>query len=677
MATVTVYKFVDDKTDITEEHIWLSTAFTVNHGQLDGLDDLDYMFSTADIKFTDTTPGGNTVINPISQYCRYTDPRRRGVGAGTEEPSVGKPNGNFGMGDYYSETHDDYKQELIIEAGVPSFTSMFSFMTRGFDYAQAVRVNDGRIPWLYYVSLGITTLARIIALPGLSFLAFIFDSLGFAKDVLMGSSDPRYFTLKPDMLAYLDSVNTLATYSAVELGLLDTPFGKMPEDRIGVPVSINTEYIEMLNKMAPGIVAENGYIDVYKILTRTSHRMLNHIMLLKADLLSDGTVTPERVEELRKMEVKDYDMTKKLDEWKSAVHNNKNYVEQTISNETNPTTESGSKTGDVKDYQVPDDAGTVKKLPAETARTGYFDSMYEYYKAALQAGGTKVRFRVDFAGDISDSFSNSVENIGTQDMMNSVSSKVKEAKFSMAGGNFFGDLQKSITDGAKDILVGAAEGLTFGISNVIMGMFNGGFIEMPQAWGASEASLAEHSFSVDLIPTYNNPIGQLLKMHIPLFCIMALMLPRQTGLNSHGSPFYLNAYMRGRVDIPLGMMTSLTVTRAITNLPFNANSRPLGVKVDCVIKDLSTIYVAPVPAGILASFQMSMDDKRPLNRFMNALGGRDYYTHRFIRPKALMRMTRAKLDLQGAGSEARLGIAAAESPIGDLHSLFIRSVHIK
>ena len=99
---------------------WVRQSFIVNVDDLDRVDQQNRTFSTANIKYTDTSPGGNFAINPPPQFTRYADPK----------PSPGsRAVGSKGMGRYYSEAIDDSSQIIYMRFGVPQFNSLTTFFT--------------------------------------------------------------------------------------------------------------------------------------------------------------------------------------------------------------------------------------------------------------------------------------------------------------------------------------------------------------------------------------------------------------------------------------------------------------------------------------------------------------------------------------------------------------------
>ncbi len=117
---------------------WLRLSFILpadngNNIPLNSDDLSNRSFSSASLKYTDTTPGGNLCINPPPQYTWYSDIHSTGYrGAGLDgvyEPSLNMKAGSAGMGRYYSESVDDSNQLIHMSFGVPEYNTLSAFFT--------------------------------------------------------------------------------------------------------------------------------------------------------------------------------------------------------------------------------------------------------------------------------------------------------------------------------------------------------------------------------------------------------------------------------------------------------------------------------------------------------------------------------------------------------------------
>ena len=105
---------------------WIGAAFLVDPIDLLPIDRLNRFWSTANLKFTDSSIGGNIAMNPPPQPCRLSDPRVGGRRTGGQRITLAE-SGSMGMGPWYSEKIDDNSDLLFLQFGIPEFNSLVSF----------------------------------------------------------------------------------------------------------------------------------------------------------------------------------------------------------------------------------------------------------------------------------------------------------------------------------------------------------------------------------------------------------------------------------------------------------------------------------------------------------------------------------------------------------------------
>jgi hypothetical protein len=156
--------------------------------------------------------------------------------------------------------------------------------------------------------------------------------------------------------------------------------------------------------------------------------------------------------------------------------------------------------------------------------------------------------------------------------------------------------------------------------------------------------------------------------------LLAGALPLSTGKSSYTSPFICELYDRGRCQIRLGMVESLSISRGTSNLAFNLKGNALALQVSFSVVDLSSILHMPIstgsltasttgavggaiaggavggPAGALAggavggvagealggafSGDMTLDEDNILCDYLAVLAGQDMYTQMYPMAKA-------------------------------------------
>jgi hypothetical protein len=680
----------NDPHDIKKDDIqiidkdWISSRFMVPDKDLEEIDRTNRFWSSANNKFTDTTMGGNIGINSRPQFTRYADIRIPGRRLSRNKVSVNHRTGNIGMGRYYSEAIDDNSQTVFLEFGIPRFNSLFDFFSKSVDYVDSVVANTGRNPIGYRMGQLVGGVVALAAFP------LITLSIWFAKTaigLLTGHGAFNYYYLEPTMHTYWGTVNTIVTQMATEMGILIPQLmdDGTVADKIGTPFKFDTDDLAAIKELLPGVIGDNNYIDVFAIATR-AQTLANRQLLKDKELFDLKASTNDDYVGY----VKDkYSLTEKnspgsttMDSFNAAVSFRK-YLDKVVVGD-GPFAES-----------VADDAGntsttdgTSPKLTDEDrkkarfvkdAKTGQYpntkqdDTKLKQFAAALDAGvregGAYAIFKVDFTGSVSESFSNSTGDISTKGALKSLSQKSRDVKFSMAGGNVVGDAMGDALGYMKDFVMGGLDSLTFGASNVLQTLMGGGYIDIPKKWQDSSASFPQISYSMQLTSPYGNTISQLQNIYIPLAMLLAGTLPLATGRASYTSPYICSIFNKGIQNVKLGMITSLTITRGTSNLPFSNKWKALAIDVSFTVTDFSSVLAAPVNSSIFGVFGTPLEDDTGLANYIATLGSRDLLTSKYAVPKAKLRASRQIMGIEQALSPNSWGLRTGESLRGILGSV--------
>ena len=119
--------------------------------------------------------------------------------------------------------------------------------------------------------------------------------------------------------------------------------------------------------------------------------------------------------------------------------------------------------------------------------------------------------------------------------------------------------------------------------------------------------------------------------------LMAGSLPLSTGSTSYSSPFLVQLYDRGRCQIQLGIIESLSITRGTSNLPFNNKGGVMAVDVSFSVADLSTIMHMPISTGSFLNTSRTgnriSDEDNILMDYLAVLAGQDVYSQIYGMPK--------------------------------------------
>jgi hypothetical protein len=626
---------------------WLSAVFMLGGADLDPIDGANRYFSSAELKFTDTTMGGNIGINSRPQFTRYCDIRAKGRRSDRKKVTV-QEKGSFGMGTYYSEAIDDNSLNLFMEFGVPKFNSLFNFFSRSIDPQASIIARTGSPSIAYSLGNIAGKTAIFLMLPVITVSIWGIKAL---SDIVLGDSPFNYYYLNPTMHTYWSTVNSIVMQMTTELGILIPTF--MPEkttNGIGMPMKIDQEDLKAMHEILPDIIGSDNYIDAFAIATR-AQAMANKQLELERKMYESfvdndagakayikntvGTVVPN-------------ERGRTFNKWMEDLMKDSDPLFQSkVPNKDAPATPPTNTNADDQKTllsQVDEATQNYKETESEKEE-GWTKKFAKYFNSARLGGGGHAIFKVDYVGSINESFSNSVTDVPTASILNSIGKTAKEMKFSLAGGNIIGGTD-DILAGIKNTITGGLDGATFGLSNMLSTLFGDAYIDVPKMWDDSTVSLPRLNYTMQLISPYGNVISQLQNIYIPLAMLLAGALPLATGKNSYTSPFICKAFLKGMHNVQLGMITDLSVTRGTSNLAFNKQKRVLAIDVSFSITDFSQMMTAPIDNSMFgSSINSGLDDNNVFGRYIATLASRDLLTDMYTLPKAKIRLSRLKYNI--------------------------------
>ncbi len=634
---------------------WARNSFLIGNAEFSSkVDQQNRFYTTANTKFTDTRMGGNVGINSRPQFCRYSDLRVKGRLTGRNDVSIGAT-GNFGMGRYYSEAIDDNSQLIYLRFGVPEFNSIGNFLNNFYNPVMATWARTGRAPSVAYtLGKAVGTLAFFRFFPVLS-IAIAIGALDIVSDFFEVSTS-RWYSLKPTMHTYWGAVNTVVNMIAVNKGLLPPFLDSGSDQQIGTGYQIDPAYMAELRTFLPDIFTSDYGIDVYAIANK-AQRIANALFENDYSKFNDNTSYTEWFGHVLK-ESQGAPLETKV-QHPSGEHSFLNFLNNFFMLKRDDTGSSGS---GVTAYKSTEATGNTVETSIKlddkgdpvTAPPNDFKDMLN---AEWRDGSAFAVFRVDNTGSMSESFSNSVTESELSQKLNSMVSGSRETSFNFASGhlgnNIFASAIESTFGAIKDLTTGALDGLHIsGLASVLLGSVN---VDIPKHWESSSASLPHASYTMQLISPYGNLISQMQNIYIPLAMLLAGALPLSTGKQSHTSPYICQLFDRGRCQIKLGMIDSLSITRGTSNLPFNNRGKALAIDVSFTVIDMSSIMSMPISRGQLfgALDSAGMDGDNPLTDYLAVLAGQDIYSQIYTLPKAKLKLAKAYRYYESFTSPAR------------------------
>ena len=615
-------------------------------------------YTTANQKFTDTKLGGSIGVNARPQFTRYSDIRVPGKLVGRikdvtvsmgQGPTAGA---SYGLGRYYSEAIDDNSQTIYLRFGVPSFNSLTNYISAAYDPDLASLARTGRGTSIFYTAASwIGSIATVTAMPLLS-IAFV------SGKILMSffrSPNSKFYTMKPSMHTYWGAVNSLVNSIAINAGLFP-PFleNNNATQAIGQPWQLDNTQLKQLHAMMPDVFTDGNGYDIFAMGTK-AQRFANALAKNEYDSYNQGSET----------DFFGYVKKSYLDTIPSGAGTHSgiqgiandvnnalsltNFVKQFLSFGAYQTDD--KKTGieqggifssrpkmDANGKPVVDSNGAaVQEEFVNTGQGGWFNEFTSSIDAEMRQGSEFAIFKVDSTGPASESFGNATTESQLSQQLNNTSSSNREARFSIADGNIapgVGDAIGAVTD----VVSGLANGVTLGAFGGIAALAGNGFFDIPKHWQSSTASLPRANYTMSLISPYGNIISQMQNIYIPLAMIMAGSMPLSTGKYTYTSPFLCQVYDRGRCQITLGMVESLTITRGTSSLGFTNRGKALAIDVSFNIVDLSSLMHMPLSTGAIFGSDPANDPDNILMDYLSVLAGQDIYSQVYKMPKARIRL---------------------------------------
>lgn len=617
----------DNSVDFVLDQDWARSAFLVSDVKLTNKRDIQNRYwSSAAAKYTDTRLGGTIGINAKPQFTPYCDIREAGRMPGRVPVSLTNTTGNHGMGGYYSEAIDDPSQTIFLTMGVPQYNSISNFISNAFNSELTSMARTGRGPSAWYTAgKVIGTVGVVTTFPFISAAVYIGK---FALSLLARPSS-KYYSMKPTMPMYWNVVNLLTNTWAVNRGLLPKILQSDEQQKQGKPFSIATDqgYLDMLNSLMPDVFtgshsngASSNTFDVYAIANR-AQRIANRMIQADFERLNKGGV------DTALGYVEDNLAPRPLE--KSWVSNDGKTptLAAMLDRMIKLSTFFGKQEGETEKQELNPriDAATGKEQDPS-----YFSAFGDYFDAEFNDGSKFATFKVAHTGQVQESFGNAVSESEISQKLNGISSQIRSARFSFQDGNILGGALGGIVDSTigavKDLAVGALDGVLMNnIGAMLTGMAGSGYVDIPKVWQSSSATLPRSTYTLELVAPYGNIISQAQNIYIPLFMLMAAALPLSTGKQSYTSPFLVQLFDRGRCQVQLGMIESLSISRGTSNLAYDTEGHCLGMEVTFTVVDLSSIMHMPVSTGS-AGYLATMDEDNILVDYLAVLAGQDIFS---------------------------------------------------
>lgn len=640
----------------------------------------------------------------------------------------------LGMGRWYSEAIDDNNQLIHMRFGVPEYQGMVSFFTSFYDGAAGLLANEGRGSALLFKAGQIA--GFVVTLPFWHFLLvgrvakFLLTGGIPSKYYYMRPTMSLYW----NRVNFI--VNMLGVNLGVIPRAWDSPYDAKGTKGTA-PDSSEAELEaarKTLNKLAPDLFRESGGIDVYALANKaqrlagkryediqrmtegpsTYEEMQQAIksIFFKPELPPNpgqGYVTAEAYTQDYFSKPSNKDLFSRLSSSENSVASDvaAKAAENTAAATTQTTGDTGTnlppvamsanetpaapaaenpKDGSMSDAEIAAQTGTaeagargkwVKSTDTDGKSTwkhiaGWFftDKGVDMLEAEVRDGSQYVSFRVDFTGTVQESFSNAFGESGISSNLNGIAGSGRESRFNFSGGQIGNGVVDTIVGGIKDIASGALSGLHL---SGLIALSGAAYVDIPEVYKSSSSQMPTSSYTIQLRPWSGNLMSRYLYMYIPIAMILAAGLAISTGPQSYTAPFLCELWSRGRNQIRLGMIDSISITRGEGNMGWNNNCEALGIDITFGIKDLSTVMHAPIDGGTMKDLnpaRLLMADDSPFNDYLAVLGNLSIADQTMFLRKMALNFAKYGVTLNTFFSRSHAANAFGSSPPGRFLSNF-------
>lgn len=563
---------------------WVKSAFLLPSDAIIGGNEavVNRIYSTSMQKATDTTLGGNFVINPLPQFTRFADLKHNifsskdARGKTVLVPKVSRsnatnPKASNGIGRVYSEKYDDNMQVVHFRMGFPQFNSLTSFYANYYSIPAASMARSGRAPGFFY-SLGwaVGSVATIPLMP--------FIMAGKAVKFFLRRPASKYYYLKPAMLPYWTAVSSMVNGIAANMGVIPRPIYKGASALHDKDSGVEQQDIAAFHKLIPSIYRANGGIDVFAVAQR-GQRLVNARHNLLNDELSKLT-SKEQVRAAFKKRLYGEDMGEVYSTVGKIDSSYETYVDMWKNSEMLG--------------KISEDAAKDENAVEKAGRIGddMVDRISDAVMSEVRMGSEFLSLRVDFTGTQTESFNNSTKEASIGQQINSISASARETRFSMFDGNLEGTgIVAGAIGAVKDLAMGGLQGL--GIQGLAQ-LAGSAYVDIPKVWDSSSADFNKLTLNIPLRSPYGDPVSRLQNLILPMCCIFAMSVPLATGKQSHTSPFLIEYFAQGRAHSRLAMVDSLTITRGAGDVGWNNAGNFLGIDIQLGLIDLTNSVNMPI-----------------------------------------------------------------------------------
>lgn len=274
-----------------------------------------------------------------------------------------------------------------------------------------------------------------------------------------------------------------------------------------------------------------------------------------------------------------------------------------------------------------------------------------------------ARYYVDFyvtpSTSYSESFSNRTEQSAFANALNKGSDMLKEMTFLM-GANALDSAaltssMASISQNMRKDLERLNNGKDSLFSRLLLDaqtIISGSNIIFPEIWHSSERNQSYRA-EIKLISPYGTREAIFLNTLVPMFHILAFTLPRQTGVNSYGSPFLVKAHINKWFSCEMGIIDSCEIQKG----GWNVDGFPSEITISISFRDLYSALPLSKVDSLQSAYYFAMNQS--LLEYLSVLCGLNLKTSEFMKKfdmlTALLKNTPSDM-VENAYAEVQQGV---------------------
>ena len=627
-------------------------------------------FSYQSLAFADTSLGGNRAMNPKPQFTRFADqklpslvPVNNGTSGSIDFSTT------LGMGRYYAETIDRNANMITLQFGSPGYNSLTNFFGGFYDPGWGNMVNNGVTgsDLLFTMSKWVGYLTMWAIAPGLAITNIIYNTSKKFMANVQHQPLTRFYYMKPTMTLYWSTVTVIVNALCVNMhlagGISDGDISRSTSNETNVPpgsVKINIDQynadtgnnattLANLARILPDIMLDGGGINIravanrYQRLADAHHRVLQDIQNSVTDDVSAYQAIQNYIHtgipSMYLQPLNYPDQNSNITAYQNSVAGTGLHLFQDIVEGIKATFSSTPAADTPPDKQIDNSAavsaqGDAVGAQADTVAlngasfwtglTTHLSKYADYAIAEARDGSNFVNFYVDWESHVSESFSSTTKESSIAEKMNQVSRDNKDRLFNTAQGNISDSIIANTIEGVVSGVTSIMAGLAASVGLSGLALLGGrALVDIPEFWDSSTSTLPTSSYNIQLRTPYGNPISVLTNILIPTAMWIAAAAPRSTGRNSYNGPFLCKLWQKGRVQIQLGMVTNLSITRGTGNVGWNIHGQPIGIDLNITISNLSKMLHIPITTDLSISDVIGLtafDEDNNFTDYMAILG---------------------------------------------------------